>query len=108
MKLCMSPTIQAAFANTNQFGLSARAKVKENYPNMEFVTAPEYATAGGELVQLIADEVQGQQVVETAFTEKMRVHNTVVETSSYKQKRSAGTWGAIIMVPAGIAQMIGV
>ena len=108
MKLCMSPTIQAAFANTNQYGLSARAKVKENYPNMEFVTAPEYATAGGELVQLIADEVQGQQVVETAFTEKMRAHNTVVETSSYKQKRSAGTWGAIIMVPAGIAQMIGV
>ena len=108
MKLCMSPTAQAAFANTNQFGLSARAKVKENYPNMEFVTAPEYATAGGELVQLIANDIQGQQVVEAAFTEKMRVHNTVVETSSYKQKRSAGTWGAIIMQPMGIAQMLGV
>ena len=108
MKLCMSPVAQTAFANTNQYGLSARAKVKENYPNMEFVTAPEYATAGGELVQLIANDVQGQPVVETAFTEKMRVHNTVVETSSYKQKRSAGTWGAIIMMPAGIAQMLGV
>lgn len=104
MKLCMSPTVQSYFANTNAYGLSARAKVKEMYPSMVFVTAPEY----GSNVQLIADDVGGQQTLEMAFTEKMRVHNTVVETSSYKQKRSAGTWGAIIYQPTGIATMAGV
>ena len=104
MKLCMSPAIQAAFANTNSYGLSARAKVKEMYPRITFVTAPEYTNN----IQLIAEDVGGQQTLEVAFTEKMRVHNTVVETSSYKQKRSAGTWGAIIYQPIGIATMTGV
>jgi len=107
MKLCMSPTAQAAFANTNSYGLSARAKVKEMYPRLTFVTAPEYGV-GTTTVQLIAEDVGGQQTLEIAFTEKMRVHNTVVETSSYKQKRSAGTWGAIIYQPTGIATMTGV
>jgi hypothetical protein len=38
----------------------------------------------------------------------MRAHAVVVEESSWKQKKSGGTWGAIIRQPLGIASMIGV
>ena len=108
MTLVMSPNIQAAFANTNQFGLSARAKIKENFPNLKFETAPEYSTASGELLQLIVDNLNGQETVTCSFTEKLRAHTIVRETSSFKQKKSQGTWGAIIFRPFCIAQMLGV
>ena len=108
MTLTMSPNAQAAFANTNSYGLSARAKIKENFPNMTFVTAAEYTTAGGELVQLYAKELNGQEVVNVAFTEKLRTSAPVRGHSSVSAKRSGGTWGAIIKQPLGIAQMLGV
>jgi hypothetical protein len=38
----------------------------------------------------------------------MRAHAVVKDTSAFKQKKSQGTWGAIIFQPFAIAQMIGV
>jgi hypothetical protein len=38
----------------------------------------------------------------------MRTHPIVKDLSSYKQKVTAGTWGAIIRFPLGIASMVGV
>ena len=72
------------------------------------VTAPEYSTTSGELVQLVADEIEGQRTLEVAFTEKLRAHPIVVNLSSFKQKKSQGTWGAIIYRPFLVAQMLGV
>ncbi|EOI9212752.1 DUF2184 domain-containing protein, partial [Salmonella enterica subsp. enterica serovar Mbandaka] len=43
-----------------------------------------------------------------SFTEKMRAHAVVTESSAWKQKKSAGTWGAIIRQPLAYAQMLGV
>jgi hypothetical protein len=60
------------------------------------------------LVQLITDEVQGQETGYCSFTEKMRAHAVERKTSSFLQKKSGGTWGAIILQPFAIAQMIGV
>ena len=48
--------------------------LKKNFPKMKIETAPEYSTASGNLVQLIADEMQGQRTATTAFTEKLRAH----------------------------------
>ena len=77
-------------------------------PNMRIVTAPEYTTASGELVQLIVESIDGQETATCAFSEKMRAHGVVRDLSSYKQKKTQGSWGTVIFRPAAIASMIGV
>jgi hypothetical protein len=87
---------------------TVQAMIKESFPKMVVKTAPELATTAGNLVQMIAPSVQGQKSGFCAFTEKMRAHAIVRDTSSTYQKKSGGTWGAIIKFPAGISQMLGV
>lgn len=87
---------------------SVREYLKEAFPKMEIKTAQQYVVAGsGNLVQMIAPKVQGQKTGFCAFTEKMRAHAIVRKTSSTHQKKSGGTWGCIIKIPAAIASMIG-
>lgn len=107
MTLAMSPISEVALTKTTEFNVNVSDILKKNFPNMTIKTAPEYTTASGELVQLIADEVEGQHTVDVAFTEKLRAHPIVVGSSNFKQKKSQGTWGAIIYRPAFISQMIG-
>ena len=113
MKLAMSPyaATKLASATQNVYGnATVRELMKTTWPNMEVITAMEYAVAGSggvQLAQLIAEEVGGQEVVTCAFTEKMRAHSIVRDTSSTYQKKSAGTGGSVIFVPAGIAQLTG-
>jgi hypothetical protein len=108
MTMAISPTIEACMTITTQFNVSVADLLKKNYPGLKVKTAPEYATTAGQLVQLIVDKFEGQQTVSVAFTEKMRAHPIVVGSSSFKQKKSQGTWGAIVYRPMFIAQMIGV
>ena len=82
--------------------------LKKNFPKMKIKTAPEYALASGNLVQLIADEMMGQRTATTAFTEKLRAHPIIVKKSSFEQKKVQGTWGTIIFRPFLIASMLGV
>lgn len=113
MTLCLSPYGKAKLASPTQnvYGTATVLQLlKETYKNLKIISAMEYATGstgGGQLVQLIAKEVGGQEVVTCAFTEKMRAHSIVRDTSSTYQKKSAGTGGTIIFVPAGIAQLAG-
>jgi hypothetical protein len=86
---------------------SVKAYLKEAFPKMDFKTAQQYVTGSGNLVQLIAPTVQGQKTGYCAFTEKMRAHAIVRRTSSTHQKKSAGTWGAIIKLPLAIASLLG-
>jgi len=108
MTLAMSPVAQANMTKTTQFNVNAFDMIKRNYPNLTIKVAPEYSTASGELVQLIVDEVQGQRTVECAFTEKLRAFPVIVGSSSFKQKKACGSWGAVIYRPALIGQMLGV
>ncbi|RYY79938.1 MAG: DUF2184 domain-containing protein [Moraxellaceae bacterium] len=108
MTLVLSPTASLAFNKTNMYNVNVTDQLKKNYPNLRFETAPEYSTDAGELVQLIIDEIDGQETATCAFTEKLRAHRIVVETSSYKQKKSQGTFGTVIFRPFAIAQMLGV
>jgi hypothetical protein len=59
-------------------------------------------------MQLILEEVDGTKTTYSAFTEKMRAHPVIPDLSSWKQKKSAGTWGTIIRRPICIAQMLGI
>lgn len=108
MTLAMSPSAEVNLTKTNMYNVNVSDLLKKNFPNLRVETAVEYSTDAGELVQLIADRLGEQDTAYAAFTEKMRAHAVVVEESSWKQKKSGGTWGAIIRQPLGIASMIGV
>lgn len=108
MKLCMSPTAEVNLTKTNQYNVNVSDLLKKNFPNLTVETAVEYSTASGELVQLIVENIDGQDTGYCSFTEKMRAHPVIADLSAWKQKKSGGTWGAIIKQPLAIAQMLGV
>lgn len=105
--LALSPEMETNLTKTNQYNVNVSDQLKKNFPNMVVKTAVEYNTVGGQLMQLIADSVDGQDTGYAAFTEKMRAHAVVIDVSSFKQKKSGGTWGAIVRQPFAIAQMLG-
>ena len=106
------PTVTEPFMLTpmqNVYGTaSVEEYLKKAFPKLEIMTAVEYSTNSGNLVQLIAPMVQGQKTGFCGFTEKMRAHAIVRDTSSTYQKKSAGTWGGILKIPAAISQCLGV
>lgn len=108
MTLAMSPAnagilSQVTLYNTN----SVLMLLKQNYPNLRLETAPEYETASGQLVQLFADEVDGQATVECVFSSKMMAHRVVPDVSSLMQKRSNAGYGAVYFRSVTVAQMLG-
>jgi hypothetical protein len=109
----ISPGNAMNLNNTNQFNVNVYTQIKTNFPNLKIVTIPEFAINGGgaeggtELIQLIANSIEGQRTCEAAFTEKMRAHAMITKTSSWEQKKSQGLWGTIIYRPVYIAQMLG-
>ena len=107
LTLAMSPESQVYLTLTNTYNVNVQDMLKKNFPKIKIETAPEYATTSGNLVQLIADEMQGQRTATTAFTEKLRAHPIIVASSSFKQKTSQGTWGTIIFRPFLISQLLG-
>lgn len=117
MTLALAPGSDAALMFTNSFGINVADLIKKNFPNLKIITAVQYGVrtaqntqgvVAGNLMQLIADDVEGQQTGYAAYNEKMRSHPIVRRTSSFIQKVTAGTWGAVIRFPAGISSMVGI
>ena len=111
MILAMSPASSVAMTATNAtFATNVYDMLKKNFPKISFETAQQYLNpfGAGNLVQLIAPSVDGQETGFCAFTEKMRAHAIVRKTSSFLQKKSQGSWGAVIRMPFAIAELIGV
>jgi hypothetical protein len=106
--LCTTPGASVAFTATNQYNVNVYDMLKKNFPNIRFETAVQYALPAGNLVQLIAETVDGQDTGFCAYNEKMRAHPIIRDLSSFKQKKTQGTWGAIIRLPYAFAQMLGV
>lgn len=108
MVLAIPPVSEVYLLNTNSFNVSVRDALRKNFPNLTVETAPEYATTGGNVAQLIVKDIDGIKTGTAAFTEKLRSHMLVPDVSSWKQKKSGGTWGAVIKRPLAIAQMLGI
>lgn len=116
--LAMSPGSELALKFANSFGVYVEDLLKKGFPNMTVKTAVQYAVQStsnnqgyssvGNAVQLIVEQLDGQDVAYAAFNEKMRAHKIVPELSSWKQKMTAGTWGTILRIPAAVAGMLGV
>lgn len=106
--LSMSPTQALALKYITQYNTnSVEVLIKQNFPNLVIKTAVQYNTAAGQLVQLICTELEGQRTLNAAYSDKMRAHSMVRDSSSIKQKRSQGSWGTIIFRPFLISSMIG-
>ena len=118
MKLTMSPQSEIAMTFTNSFGVSVADLMKKGYPNIEVMTAPQYGTqsatnpqgysTAGNVMQLIADKIQGQTVAYAAYNEKLRAHKIVPELSAWQQKQTSGIWGTILRSPVAVSGMIGI
>jgi hypothetical protein len=115
--LAMSPDSALALQFTNTFNVNVEDLLKKNFKNLRLQTAVQYGAtsatnpqgvAAGNLVQLIAENVEGQKTGTCAFNEKMRSHPIIRATSSFQQKATAGTFGAVIKQPFAFAQMVGV
>lgn len=105
---------QQCLLYTNQYRTSVRDLLRENLPNLKIETLPEAGStlSGGfnkiTQMQLFLREVDGQETVTTAFTEKLRAH-TVERYSSYiRQKKSQGSWGTIWFYPIACVTMTGI
>lgn len=108
LKLIMDPLSSVALTITDPFNVNVSDILKKTYPNLVIEVIPEYNTAGGRKLQLVLEEYEGQRTWDAAFTEKQRSHAVVVDLSSWKQKKSAGTWGTTIYRPNFISSMIGI
>lgn len=108
MTLGLHPVTEVYLANTNAFGLTAMEMIRKVFPKLKVVSAVQYLSGSTYSCQLIVDEILGQRTAECAFNEKMRAHRIVPDTSSFRQKKSAGCWGTIIYRPIGIASMAGI
>lgn len=111
MTLALSPNREPDLTKTNQYNVNVYEQLKKNFPNMRIISAVEYSGAGTgstELMQLIVDEIDGQRTATNSFTEKMRAHPVFIDLSSFKQKKSAGSWGTVIFRPVAIASMYGI
>lgn len=108
LTLGMSPAMAVRLATVNDLGISVMKMLKDYFKNLTVVTAPEYATQAGEMLQFIAPVIEAIDTVLLSFSEKFYAFAPVRETSSVKQKFRAGTYGAVIRRPAAIAAMLGV
>lgn len=107
MVLALGPTVEVNLTKTNQYNVNVTDQIKKNFPNLRIVNAVQYEGTSN-LVQLIAEEVDGQETGFTAFNEKLRAHPVFVDLSSFRQKKTSGGYGAVIRMPIAIAQMSGV
>jgi hypothetical protein len=117
MTLALSPKSATALSFTNSFNVNVNVLLKGNFPNLKVETAVQYGAvtasnpqgnAGGELVQLIATNVEGQETGYAAFSEMLRAGPVVRKLSSFEQKLSQGSWGSVLRQPFAIASMLGV
>ena len=108
MVLVCDAQSQVALTATNSFNVNVFDLLKKNFPNIKFETSPLYNTTAGHVVQLIAKSVEGQNTGYCAYTEKMRAHPIVKLLSAFEQKKSQGSFGAVIFTPFCFAQMVGV
>lgn len=115
--LAMAPAVAMALTTTNSFAVNVEDLLKKNFPNLTVKTAVQYGATSasnnqgnpaGNLIQMIATAVEGQKTASVAFNEKLRAHKIVIGASSYRQKLTGGTWGAIIKQPFAISSMLGV
>ncbi len=118
LTLALSPFSSVALRFANSFGVYVKDLLKEGFPNLKVKTAIQYGqitstnnqgySSAGNLVQLIADEIEGQKTAYCAFNEKLRAHKLIPEPSAWSQKYTSGVWGTVFRLPVASVTMLGI
>ena len=103
LKLATVGSTTATGVTTNVIDL-----LKKAFPALRIETAVQYLSGSTYSVQLFAEELEGVRSAICAYSEKLRAHRIVQETTSFKQKFSQGTFGTIIRRPLAFTIMSGV
>ena len=103
-----SPSRQAALLSVNSYGLSAIKLIKDAFPKLKVKTWARYTISSTEHAQLIAASFDGNNVGYCAFTEKLRDHPVVRDLSAFRQKKTAGSWGAVWLYPIAVTTITGI
>jgi|ERR1700759_1502712 len=115
-KLGMSPQSNAALSATNQFGINVGDLLKKNFPGLTLYTAVQFGVASasnpegqtaGELMQLFAPSVEGQNAGYCITNCTMRMGRVIPAVSSFKQKVISGTMGGLVRIPYAYSSMLG-
>ncbi len=118
MTAILSPQSMLAMKFANSFGVTVSGLLKEGFPNMKLVSAPQYGQKTsnnnqgyspiGNVFQIIVDKIDNSKVAYPAFNEKLRAHKLIPKASSWEQKMTSGVWGTILRMPIGVSGMLGV
>ena len=109
MTLLVSPSRSATLSTATNFNVSTRQMILENYRNIKFETVPQLSSStAGETIILMVQNFRGTSTADLGFGEKMRQGKLIPETSSFRQKFSASTYGTIMKMPFAYAVMQGV
>ena len=100
-------TLEPYLARTNDFGKTVREIILQSFPNVRFVVIPQFVTQSGNLIQLRLEDVDGQEVCTSVFTEKLRLFPVITLASGWEQKQAFGVAGTVIKMPVAFVQMLG-
>ena len=83
MTLALSPQSEAALTATNSFAVNVSDLLKKNFPNLRVISATQFGVisasnpqgiAAGNLMQLIAGDIEGQETGFCAYSDKLRLY----------------------------------
>lgn len=108
MKLVMSPAMYAEMSKTNQFGLSVKRLIADNYPNLTITTIPELQDENqGGMIMMFAERIQGNPTIVPTFQNKLIMQRMENWTSHTVQKWSNMVWGTIVYYPLAVVRGVG-
>jgi hypothetical protein len=106
--LTISPSARVLLGDATDFNVSVMKMLETYFSKLKLVSLPQLSGPSGETIQLIAPKVAGMETGLLGFGEKMRAGRIVPDLSSFSQKFTATTYGAVIRIPVAIAQMTGI
>lgn len=105
----VSPGAAVLLGKTNEYGYSVLKMLNDYFRNLKIVTLPEMSDdTSGESIIIIADEMSGNPTGELGFSDKIRAGRIIPDVSSFRQKWTSTTYGAIVYYPFAIATMRGI
>lgn len=106
LKMGISSGLLGYLNKANTYGKSVYDLIKGNYPSMEIIPIPEFATGAGDYVAIFPEEVLGNPVGECVTPMKLRTFQVIPEASSFKQKAASATCGFRLYMPFAYSRML--